>query len=311
MKLSYSKVAVALLSSLSISVFAADIDIYGKGNLSLQSTDEGQGSTSEIKSNASRIGFKGDHDLGDSLTVFFKLEYQVDLDGDGENGDNIKDRNQYVGLKGQFGEVLIGKNDTVLKQSEGKIDLFNDLEGDLKNLWKGEDRVSNSIAYKTPSFSGFKLGVSYLAENSTDTDDEDDGYSIALFYGDRSLKKSKIYASVAMNSDIKGYDVTRASFQTKVAGVTLGAIVQTQEKLDGSDEMNGMVLSAKYGFDKIVLKGQYQTADFDGGDDRNGVSVGADYVFDKRAKLYTFFTSFDMDSSADRDYLAAGIEYKF
>lgn len=308
MKHTYNKIAVALLSSLSMSAFAADVDIYGKANLSLQSSDEGEGSFTEVKSNASRIGLKGTHDLGDGLTVIYKAEFQVDLDGDSEKGDSITDRNQYVGLAGSFGEVLLGKNDTMLKQSQGKVDLFSDLNGDIKNLWKGENRMADTISYKSPKFNDFRVGVTYIAEDSVDAED---GVSVAVFYGDKKLKKSKVFASVAVDSEVKGYDITRATVQGKVGGVVLGAMVQTQEKIDGSAEMDGYMVSAKYKMDKVTFKGQYQAANFDGGDDKSGITVGADYSLAKSTKVYTFYTSFDMDSGEDQDYLAAGIEYKF
>lgn len=308
MKKSYNNIAIALLSSLSISAFAADIDIYGKANLSLQSNDEGEGSFTEVKSNASRIGFKGNHDLGNDLTVIYKAEFQVDLDGDSDKGDSITDRNQYLGLSGNFGEVLLGRNDTMLKQSQGKVDLFNDLNGDIKNLWKGENRMADTVSYKTPKFNDFRLGVTYIAEDSADAED---AYSVALFYGDKALKKSKIFASIAVDSEVKGYDTTRATIQGKVSGVVLGAIYHKQEKIDGSGEVDGFLVSAKYKMDKITFKGQYQTADHKDGDDKSGFSVGADYALAKSTKLYTFYTTFDMDSSEDLDYLAAGIEYKF
>ena len=308
MKHTYNKIAVALLSSLSMSAFAADVDIYGKANLSLQSSDEGEGSFTEVKSNASRIGLKGTHDLGDGLTVIYKAEFQVDLDGDSAKGDSITDRNQYVGLAGSFGEVLLGKNDTMLKQSQGKVDLFSDLNGDIKNLWKGENRMADTISYKSPKFNDFRVGVTYIAEDSVDAED---GVSVAVFYGDKKLKKSKVFASVAVDSEVKGYDITRATVQGKVGGVVLGAMLQTQEKIDGSAEMDGYMVSAKYKMDKVTFKGQYQAANFDGGDDKSGITVGADYSLAKSTKVYTFYTSFDMDSGEDQDYLAAGIEYKF
>lgn len=308
MKQSYNKIAVALLSSLSLSAFAADVDIYGKANLSVQSSDEGDGSFSEVKSNASRIGLKGSHDLGDGLKVIYKAEFQVDLDGDSEKGDSITDRNQYVGLAGGFGEVLLGKNDSMLKQSQGKVDLFSDLNGDIKNLWKGENRLADTISYKTPKFNGFQAGVTYVAEESVDGED---AISAAVFYGDKKLKKSKVFASIAVDSEVKGYDVKRATIQGKVGGVVLGAIYHTQEKVDGGSEVDGFLVSAKYKMNKVTFKGQYQTADHKGGDDKSGFTVGADYSLAKSTKLYTFYTSFDMDSGADEDYLAAGIEYKF
>ena len=99
MKHTYNKIAVALLSSLSLSAFAANVDIYGKANLSLQSSDFGEGSFTEITSNASRIGFKGAHDLDDGLTVIFKAEFEVDLDGDGQKGYTALKKNQSILLK--------------------------------------------------------------------------------------------------------------------------------------------------------------------------------------------------------------------
>jgi predicted porin len=308
MKHTYNKIAVVLLSSLSLSAFAADVEVYGKANISLQSSDEGEGSFTEVKSNASRIGLKGTHDLGEGLSVIYKAEFQVDLDGDSAKGDSITDRNQYVGLAGGFGEVLLGKNDTMLKQSQGKVDLFSDLNGDIKSLWKGENRMADTLSYKSPKFSDFQLGVTYIAEDAVDAKD---GVSVAIFYGDAKLKKSAVFASVAVDSDVNGYDITRATVQGKVSGVVLGAIVQSQEKIDGSGEMDGFMVSAKYKMDKITFKGQYQAADFKDGDDKSGITLGADYSLAKSTKLYTFYTTFDMDSGEDQDYLAAGIEYKF
>ncbi|ARD45044.1 porin [Colwellia sp. PAMC 21821] len=308
MKHTYNKIAVVLLSSLSLSAFAADVEVYGKANLSLQSSDEGEGSFTEVKSNASRIGLKGSHDLGDGLTVLYKAEFQVDLDGDSAKGDSITDRNQYVGLAGSFGEVLLGKNDTMLKQSQGKVDVFSDLNGDIKSLWKGENRMADTLSYKSPKFSDFQVGVTYIAEDAVDAED---GVSVAVFYGDAKLKKTNLFASVAVDSDVNGYDITRATVQGKVSGVVLGAMLQTQEKVDGSDEMDGFMVSAKYKMDKLTFKGQYQAADFKNGDDKSGITVGADYSLAKSTKLYTFYTTFDMDSGEDQDYLAAGIEYNF
>ncbi|PCI57510.1 MAG: porin [Gammaproteobacteria bacterium] len=330
MKLIKNTLALAICSVIALPTFAAKFDvgsdtnleIYGRADVSMQSSDDGlggdsdgEGSFTEIKSNASRIGFKGDHKLNDDLKVVFKIEFQVDLDGDSEKGNSITDRNQYVGLKGGFGEVLLGINDTVLKQSQGKVDLFSDLEGDIKVLWKGENRMSDTLTYKSPKFNGFQLGLTYVAEDSAENSAED-GMSAAVFYGDKKLKKSNIYAAIAVDSEVKGYDTVRATIQGKVAGVTLGAIYHTQEKsTDGSNEMDGLMVSAKYSIGAATLKGQYQIADYDQDDvTKTGMTAGVDYKLAKNTKLYAFYTSFDMDSdvsNSDRDYLAAGIQYKF
>ncbi len=304
-----------MMCSTALPVMAASVDIYGRADVSVQSSDEGQGNFTELKSNASRLGFKGTHALNEDLEVVYKAEFEVDMDGD---GDVLKQRNQFIGLRGKYGEVLLGKNDTLLKQSQGKVDLFNDLSGDIKTLWAGENRLGDSITYKSPQFQNFQLGLTYLAENDIEAND---AFSMALIYGDKTLKKSRFYASVAYDSEVKGktgdgavkgnFDTLRATASTKLAGVTLGLMLQNQEQVATGIEMNGVMASAKYSFDNITVKGQIQTADYEEGDSRSGFSAGVDYKLAKSTKLYAFYTSFDLDSAADEDYLAAGIQYKF
>lgn len=308
MNFSTRTLAAAVVTALSLPVSAASIDIYGKANLTVQSSDEGEGSFTEVKSNASRIGLKGTHELSNGLFVVYKAEFQVDLDGDSAKGDSITDRNQYVGLKGNFGEILIGHNDTLTKQIQGKVDLFSDLNGDIKSLWKGENRMSDSITYKSAKFNGFQFGLTYIAEDSVDGED---ATSIAIMYGDKDLKKSKLYAAVSVDSEMKGYDITRAVVSGKLGKFTLGAIAQTQESIESGQEMDGIMVSAKYPINNWTFKGQIQTANYDGGDDKSGITVGADYKLAKSTKIFGFYTSFDMDSGADEDYLGVGLEYKF
>ncbi len=326
MKLVKSTLALTVCSILAIPTFAADINVYGRADVSVQSSDDGdgQGSFSEIKSNASRIGFKGTHDLQDGLEVVYKLEYQVDIDGDSDKGNSITDRNQYIGLKGGFGEVLLGKNDTILKQSQGKVDLFSDLNADIKHLWVGENRLSDTVTYKTPKFNGFQLGATYKAEDKdTDGNIGKDAFSLAVFYGDKKLKKSNFYASIAMDSEVKGqskdksvnkteYDVIRATVQGKFEGVVLGLILHNQESVDGTSEMDGMMVSAKYNVGATTFKGQYQIADHKDGEKNTGLTAGIDYTLAKNTKLYAFYTTFDIKTkNRDEDYLAAGIQYNF
>jgi predicted porin len=228
-------------------------------------------------------------------------------------------------LKGTFGEVLLGKNDSMLKQSQGKVDLFSDLNGDIKYLWVGENRLNDTLTYKTPKFNGFQLGATYMAEDGDADDDgviDKDAFSVAAMYGDKKLKKSDFFASIAMDSEVKGkskdgavsgyFDTVRATVQGKVAGVTLGLILQNQEDIDTGAEMDGFMVSAKYKVGAATLKGQYQVADHKDAEKNTGVTAGVDYKLADNTKLYAFYTTFDIKTAnRDEDYLAAGIQYKF
>ena len=66
MKLVKSRLALSIISLLSFPVIAADkgnnlnefVEVYGRADVSVQSSDEGDGNFTEIKSNASRIRIK-------------------------------------------------------------------------------------------------------------------------------------------------------------------------------------------------------------------------------------------------------------
>ncbi|WP_199609497.1 porin [Flocculibacter collagenilyticus] len=302
MKTRKSIIAITLASLFAAPVMAQEVQVYGKANVSFQSSDEGEGSFTEIKSNASRLGVKGSYKLSDSLEAVYKYELQVDL-SDEANEDNLKSRNQYVGLKGNFGEILLGRNDTVLKQSQGKIDLFGDYEADVKVLWKGENRMGDSLTYKSPKFNHFQIGVTYITE---DDPEGDDGVSLALMYGDAKLKKSKIFASIAMDNDVKGYDTVRANIQGKMGDFKLGAIYHTQEPSEGGEDMDGYLLSAAYKVGKATLKGQYQTLE-----DDDASSVGVDYSLGKKTKVFSWYSTMNLEFKEDKDYFAVGVEHKF
>lgn len=300
MKMLKTLVAASVLSAMAAPVMA-DTTVYGKANVTVQSSDEGAGSITELKSNASRLGVKGSQKLDGGLEVVYKYELQVDVsDESGEK--NLKSRNQYVGLKGAFGEVLVGRNDTVLKQSQGKFDIFSDLEADIKNLWKGENRMSDSITYKTPKMNGFQAGISYIL----DEDNDDSATSLSLTYGDGALKKGKYYAAIAIDSEVKGYDATRLTVGTKVSGVKLGAMYQTQENVESGEDKDGFMVNAQYKVGGYNLKGQYQTME-----DDSGFTLGADRKLGKSTKVFAFYTTFNFDMAEDETYLGLGLEHKF
>lgn len=301
MNLIKTTVALATAAAFCAPALAADAaSVYGKVNLSIESADKDGSSELGLSSNASRLGFKGGLDLADGLKVVYKYEFQVNVSDD--KADTFGKRNQYIGLEGGFGQVLIGRNDTMLKQSQGKIDLFGDLQGDIKKLgFAGENRLGETVTYKTPSFGDVTFGLTVAMEDS-DKQEGENGYSLAAMYGDAKLKKTPVYASVAYDTDVAGYDVLRATVQGKVAGFKLGAMYQNQEEAGASDE-TGFLVNAAYSVAEWTAKVQYQDLE-----DLNSVSVGADYKLAKPTKLFAYYTSTDKN---DADYVGVGIEHKF
>ncbi|MCE9678101.1 porin [Shewanella sp. AS1] len=305
--------STTLISVTTVSAQAAEpLTVYGKLNVTAQSNDVDDEATTTIQSNASRFGVKGDFELSSDLQAFYTVEYEVNT-GD-EAKENFLARNQFVGLKGGFGAFSVGRNDTMLKVSQGKVDQFNDLSGDLKNLFKGENRIEQTATYITPSFGDFKVGVTYAAEGAA-SQYAQDGFSVAAMYGDAKLKNTPIYASVAYDSDVKGYEVLRATVQGKIADLVIGGMYQQEEETfdkNGDpvtgDSKSGYLFSAAYTISAVVLKAQFQDME----DKGDSWSVGADYKLGKPTKLLAFYTNTSFESkTTDDSFFGVGLEHKF
>lgn len=283
------------------------IDFYGRANVSLQSNDEGDGSDTELESNSSRVGVKGWQRLNDDLDVIFQLEWQVDLTDLGGD-DNLKSRNQFIGLRGNFGELTVGRRDTVLKTMQGDIDQFSDYEADVKALFEGENRLNNTISYYSPSFANFRFASSIILSEG---DTQDDGYSLAVTYGDTKLKATPYYFGAAMDRDVDGYDIERLVGYTKVADTMFGLMWQQEQAIDGTDEADGFVASVKQDLGQFSLKAQYQMMSFTEGDD-DSIALGVDYHFTKETRVYAWYTGRDLDTrDAEQSYVAVGIRHSF
>ncbi len=314
-------VAAALTMAFAAPSFAvAPVTVYGKVNVTVGSEKvDGGDNKVVVKSRASRLGVKGGVELTESLEAIYKIEMEVnatDQKHSKSSEDFIKSRNVYAGLKGSFGEAVVGRNDTILKQSQGKVDLFNDLDGDIKSLFKGENRIGDTVTYKTPKFSGFQAGVTWVTEDSEKTVEKDDGSykngaSLGAWYGDAGLKKMPFYAGVAYDSNIAGYkSVVRGSAYGKFSIVQIGGMIQQQKKDgEGQDNKLGWMVNAAVSATKeLKFKVQYQDME----DLGSAASIGADYKLGKPTKVYAYYTQQDFEAQSDKNnYFAVGLEHKF
>ena len=290
------------MASLAIAPLAAangpiDGKLYGKVNVSVVNSDSGSEDTWKLNSNASRIGLKGSTQVSEGLTVFYKTEFEVDVDGD---GDVFKQRNIYAGIKGEYGSLLAGKNDTPTKLAQKKIDLFNDLEGDIKKTFAGENRMSNIVAYTTPKYGNFSASYAVMPSEA-----DNGGLSDAKSYS-VNYSKGDLYLAVAGDSNVKGADLVRVVSQYKVDAWQLGLMYQENDTTDES----GYFASAAYKCDNITYKAQYGNNENDTDvSDKTTLSLGADFKLAKNTKSFVFFT--DNEDSSSTKTFGLGLEHKF
>ena len=285
--------------------------VYGKLWISVESQDTASGTEVDMVSNASRLGIKGSMDFGEGIEAIYQAEYEIDpVDGTADESKDrtFKQRNSFVGLKGSMGTIFLGKHDTATKKSQKKIDLFNDLAGDIKNILQGENRMSDLIGYTTPKINGFSATFNAIKGTEGLGDDSiGDSTSTSISYDSENF-----YIALAFDSELKGYDSTRLTLQIPFNRSQLGIMFQDSEKLSTGVEEDGYVISfsQKVG-DKGTLKFQQAESDMKL-DSGKQFSFGYDYKLSSKAKAFFFFTDLSGDNtSKEKEITGIGFEYKF
>ena len=305
--------------------------VYGKLNITLNNNGSDGVNEKEIDliSNSSRLGLKGQLEMQDGLVGLYQIEYQIDpVDGHardevrGENGEiEVTDstfiqRNSYVGLKGSFGTLKLGKHDTPLKKASLKVDLFNDLKGDIKNITDGENRITSFLGYDSPVFGG---GVSISVSLSKGKDDGVVGTDLDGEFGTNLSASLKYDIEVIQfviateKASIKGFDHNRLGMMIPAGPVTIGLIHTTTESTVGNSvdyDATTISIAGKVADGNGRVKFQYGTSDKSAG--LTQTQIGYDHKLFKNFKILTYHTVRSQDAAnSDDAHTGLGIEYKF
>lgn len=294
--------------------YSADYAVYGKAEVQIANTDTGimryADEGTQIDAPFSRIGIKGSHNLTSSLKAVFKYEVQVKGFEHDNTDDPFAARNTYLGLAGEFGEVVVGRNDTRFKYSEGMIDGFNETQADIAQLIPGQDRLGDTITYSSKSYAGTSLSITYAPKD--DSSNNEAGFAATVIYGDRGLKNKSYYVAVSHVDALNSLTASRLVAVWQYNNVRLGGLLQRSESSDGTKEGTGYALSASYQLNNWVPKLQFVKDDskIRHAEEGKQWSTGVDYVFDKQTTAYLLYTDLDLEQQSDNS-VALGLKYKF
>ncbi|KIA80481.1 porin [Chromobacterium amazonense] len=193
----------ALVASLFIVPVAAhaDVTIYGFLSAGIESTKASTSASASsnngvtftpyntrtrIVDHNSRIGFKGNEDLGNGLKAIWQVESSLrnfEQGGTNDAGQSatLGTRNTFVGLESaDFGKVLLGNYDSAYKTLSGSsnsalgidvmVNTTADNFGKSSVNGRGEERLKNSVQWYSPKWSGFQLGASWGVDEARVTD---------------------------------------------------------------------------------------------------------------------------------------------
>lgn len=206
---------LAVAGLFSGAAMAADVNVYGVVDLglmynhtkteALNTNKDAVVSTKDdslvMKSGmnaGSRFGLRGSEDLGNGMTVSFKLENGFDADSGklGQDG-RLFGREASLTLSGAFGQVSFGRMGGVASAA-GTYDYvyaigdaFDGFDNGIGGLVQS-GRYDNMITYQTPEFAGMKVLAQYSFKNNTVADADSKGAE-----GDEGKSNTNRYASLA------------------------------------------------------------------------------------------------------------------
>jgi len=332
-------ISLAVAAALTVPVVAQAKDekvkdgtpvVYGKLHLSYGAVEEiDSGATTvdnwQLRSNASRVGVKGERDLGNGLSATYKFEWQVDYEQDTDAG--LDRRNMYVGLKGGFGETRFGRHDTPLKMAQGKFDQFGDTDADLKNAGDedGENRIDNILAYLGSS-GGFKYQIAFAPGEDNAGANANDGpadtISAAFGYSEGPLHIMIAHDSYANAASAAEDSLTRLVGTYKFGGMQVGALIQSgveaPDTAAAKEDWIGVSFSAKVGSNGKI-KAQYIEVEDSRAQPLKStlMAVGYDHKIGKKTNIYAMYSNLDEDDTAgttddfEKSFLGVGLITKF
>ncbi len=257
-----SLIALAIAAA-APAAFAAtsNVDVYGQARISISDATKGQGY--QVSSETSRIGMKGSEDLGGGLAAVWGLEWGVDLgsssgtNASANSNSMLSARNQFVGLKGAFGTVLAGTHDTPYKLG-GSADVFGDTRADSQINTSGiigrnglDNRAGNAVAYISPDYAGFHVGVAAVAQETGATT-ANAATSAVLVYVNGPLKAT--LANEKFNGAQRG---TKLNVAYKMGDISLGYTHEDSKVSPTAAKDKADLMSITYGMGNITLAAQY------------------------------------------------------
>ncbi len=280
MKKLASALAVAALVGAPAIASAQGPVIYGQIHTSLEQQDNGDESGLNVISRTSRFGIRGGAPLEvGGLTAIYQIETLVNT---AEGGGTLANRDTFVGVRGDFGTLRIGRMvppSTVLR---ARTDLFADQIGDARNGLANQTafdlRVGNSIAYGG-SFGPIGVDLFYTTNLSGVATESDEAmFGVGLNYAQGPLFVGLTYED---------------------HGEMFGA----------APDANSVRLGASYRFGAFRVAGMGEMADW-GGDESMSVGAGLSWTMDRvTLKGQYYMTQWDKTDDIDHSLLALGIEY--
>jgi predicted porin len=192
----------------------------------------------------SRLGFRGTEDLGGGLQAVFVLESGIGMDtGAMGQGNRLFGRQAYVGLKGGYGALTLGRQNNMTFLATLKSDVMGPNLFSISSIdpYIPNARSDNAVGY-LGSFSDFTLGATY----SFGRDTSSAGGPAATGCAGEVAGNAKACRQVTalLGYDNKRFGVT-ASYDIMYGNTGAAAGLTTSDSSDRRTTLNGYAMAGE------------------------------------------------------------------
>lgn len=237
-----------------------------------------------IKNDRARLGVKGTEDLSNGLQAVFKLEAELKEGG-------ASPRDAYVGLKGDFGQLTIGRQGSTWNTDEDYFNTsspYKGLDDDKDNGWVS-GRESKTIKYTSPDFGGVKVAARVQADSANPASKGADQWDTSVAYEANGFMASAAYAkkldtvAVAGKAPVSNGSTEALGVQVGYENDQFGVVGNAQHQSSWNTVYN---VQGKYMFDANELRGGIGFTDAKNNKDEIAYGLGYQYNFSKRTKTW-------------------------
>ncbi len=315
------------------------VTVYGRIDLSVDSTKTGSTSQLQQRDNASRFGFRGPEDLGNGLKTIFGLEMGLNADTGAATTPTY--RNSFIALTGKFGAVAAGRLDSANPTKSPIYSLITTHTDFVihdagataigTRVLNARNRTSNSIGYASPELGGATFRARYylngngLAESAAGpVRSESDVKQLDLGV---SYKVGALGLGAGYGQDRKSGGLLANDFDKKwmlVAGYDFGMLntygIYGRDTFKNTattrNDVNFWLLGASVDLGLGTLTANYMERDVQ--KDKSGtlkkLQAGYSYKLSKLTSVFALYDRDDPNSNASNDVIrnfSVGIQKNF
>ncbi|WP_158272911.1 porin [Limnohabitans sp. T6-5] len=303
--------ALSALAFISSAAFAeTGVNIYGRGNVSLERQTVGSATENVFVDNSSRIGVRATRDIAGGMTTGVTLEAGTNLTT-GSTNSTFFAREATVSLGGSFGQVKLGRlaGSAAYFATADYVSNHNHDTGTSSDaLWDAASafQFDRAVAYTSPKFNNMVVEAQYGLKKGADgngiTSTKVSPLSMAANYSMDALQLGLGYERGANGDTTDTLNAVTARAYYTMGPLGFGGYVQ---KTSGTGvDRTAFRLSAMYTMGQNEFHVNFGHAGNRGSEAKSGAdqfTLGYNFILDKQTKVYALYTKLDNQANAAYD----------